>query len=340
MSRSPKRPDLETIYYVGAQIRLFQPEKPPAKPVQKMLGLLATWPDLPLRGPLERQLRSNPLDACYDHDIPCSSTQAAAFTISLEEELSTGFRAGQAAQVWRVSTASLDKPLVARLYDPLYFHTFIIDRFAAIERAVGVYDETYKHFQLIVGSHVPILHGIFAAEITVNFIKPRHIYCVLSDYVPGIDMQCLLDKHDPKRNNTCPAHKAAFVDCTATLAYDFFICDIIPMDMLPRNLIIDIPTTPSSETFCDAQECPWRNRIHIDLDFPSTQPEHPYALEAKMIDIGLVRFMKRFPAMEDIKFCRQWVLGQWNVPWIGPETRDLLGRWESPAQVPGNISRA
>ncbi|KAK7062409.1 hypothetical protein R3P38DRAFT_695926 [Favolaschia claudopus] len=305
MSRSPKRPDIETIYYSGAKISLFHPERPPAKPMHEMHGLLATWPHLYLTDELGKQLHRSPLDACYDHDIPCRSTQEA-FTLNLEEELSTGFREEHSAQVWRVSTPSLKKPLVARFYDPLYYNTFTRDRFSAIEREVGIYDEAYKRFQPLVGSHLPTLHGIFAAELSVNFLKPRRIYCVLSDYVPGIDLQCLLDKHDPKRINTCAAHKAAFVDSIARLAYDFFDCAVIPMDMLPKNLIIDIPATPStSEDFCDVENCLWRRTIHIDLDFPRTQPEHPYALKAKMIDLGLVRFMKRFPAMEDIKYCRQ-----------------------------------
>ncbi|KAK7013034.1 hypothetical protein R3P38DRAFT_3278258 [Favolaschia claudopus] len=326
MPRSHKRPDVETIYYAGAKISLFHPEQPPAKPVQKMLGKLPTWSRLVLKAQLRRELVTAPLDACYDREIPYISSSEAT-TIELEEGLSIGFRESHAAQVWRVTSPISPKPLVARLYDPLYFRNFTVDRFAHTERAVAIQDEGYKHLKGLEGSHVPTMHGIFVAEISgMGFLTPRHIYCVLSDYVPGIDLRCLMNEHDDRAHSrTCHAHKAAIVDCAARLVYDFFGRAIIPDDMYPRNLIMDVPDIPSSEEFCDVEVCPWRKKFHIDFDFPRMQPEHPYAPKAQLIDLELLRFMEPLSGMQNIAYCRQWVLGQWKAPWTGPEAKDLLG---------------
>ncbi|KAK7062443.1 hypothetical protein R3P38DRAFT_3251740 [Favolaschia claudopus] len=326
MPRSDKRPDIETIYHAGVKIPLFHPKQMPAKPVQRMLGKLPTWPELVLNDQLEKELVTIPLDACYAREIPYLSSSAAT-TIELEVELSTGLRESHAAQVWRVTSPISGNPLVARLYDPLYFHNYTTDRFAFIERAVAIQDEGYKHLKGLEGSHVPTMHGIFVAEVSgIGFPTPRHIYCVLSDYVPGIDLRCLMDEHDDRtRSKTCHAHKAAIVDCAARLVYDFFGRTIVPEDMYPRNLIMNVPDIPSPEDFCDVEVCPWRKKIHIDLDFPRIQPEHPYAPKAQLIDLELLRFMKPLPRMKNIFYCRQWVLGQWRAPWVGRELEDLLG---------------
>ncbi|KAK7062410.1 hypothetical protein R3P38DRAFT_2835136 [Favolaschia claudopus] len=332
MPRSSKRPDIETVYHPGAEFSLFLPERLPDTPVQHIAppGATPRWPKLHLDPALKKQLHKKPLDACYERDITYR-THLVATSIKLEEGLSTGFREEQAAQVWRVSLSNSSEPLVARLYDPLYYDDLATDRFASIERSVAIHCEAYKHLQSLVGSHVPALRGIFVVEIThVDFRKPRYIYCVLSDYVPGTDMRRLINEYDRDGEKTCDAHRAALLDCAARLLYDFFPLTIYPHDMFPRNLVMDIPDTPSLENFCDVESCPWRNKIHIDLEFSRSQPEHRYAPKAKMIDLELLRFMEPRAYMHDISYCRRWLVRLWNEAWISTGCRDILGtrRWQ------------
>ncbi|KAK7012950.1 hypothetical protein R3P38DRAFT_2788928 [Favolaschia claudopus] len=318
--RSRKRPDIESVYQSGASFSLFYPERLPDKPVQRIVvpGAIPRWPQLRLDPELRKQLRKVPLDACYERNI-AYRTHPVATTIKLEEGLSTGFREEQAAQVWRVSSPSYTESLVARLYDPLYYNNLSTDRFAGIERSVAIYNEAYKHLKSLEGSHVPALRGIFVAEISVGFPKPRYIYCVLSDYAPGTDMRRLFKEHDPDGKKTCDHHKAALIDCAARLLYDFFPLTIYPHDMYTRNVVMDIPDTPSLENFCDVEGCPWRNKIHIDLEFPRSQPEHQYAPKAKMIDLDILRFMEPKAWMLDISYCRSWIVKLWNAAWISSE---------------------
>ncbi|KAK7064984.1 hypothetical protein R3P38DRAFT_3165994 [Favolaschia claudopus] len=327
---SNRPPSIKKVYHVGAMLTLFRPQRLPDKPQQHIAtqGAIPTWPTLYASEEEHETTWERPIEACYAHDV--AYTPPAVGSITLERRLAGGARDEHAAQVWCVQSDISSVPLVARMYDPLYYPS-IDDRFKEIERAVAIENETYTLLQDLQGSHLPVLSGIFVAEIS-DTARPRHFYVVLAEWVPGHDLLNLLKQHDPKGDKSCHGHKAAFIDCAARLVLDSFARGVLPNDLHPRNLVLDVPEQASNENFCDWEECPWRNKLLIDIESPSAFPNHPYSLRARMIDLEHVNFFK-FPAeRQNVLYSRHWVACLWKAPWLTQEARDILGRWTPPTE--------
>ncbi|KAJ7479838.1 hypothetical protein FB451DRAFT_1556651 [Mycena latifolia] len=313
-------PPLSSVYYAGTNFTLNEPQELPELP-SRTIGsqTFPTWPRFPLKASQQEELRNNPLAACYAHDVGYRA-QAGVIDIALEKPLATGFRQHRPAQVWLAGAENPVRRFVARMYDPLYYDNCCTDRFAIINQAVAIENEAYGILREHQGTHVPRFCGIFVTEISgSDNLKPRHIYVVLLEYIPGEDIRHLMENEASE--NTCDGHRAAIVDAAARLAYIFFPLGILPDDMMPRNIVRRTPDTPSTEDFCDSMRCPWRNRLHIDLAFPRSTTDHPYAPRVWMIDLEHVKFWEK---RRTISYCRAWIRCCWNATWLTDEARKLL----------------
>ncbi|KAJ6615836.1 hypothetical protein B0H10DRAFT_2039226 [Mycena sp. CBHHK59/15] len=232
-------PPVDSVYYKpdptrsGATFKLYAPTKIPDLPPMKILRVKD----------LLTAEKAN--DAPYD-------PQVSMMTIALETPLATGAREEGPAQVWRDNAAGSSTPLVARVYDPLYFTITIYDR----EK------EAYARLKDYQGTLVPRFHGIFVAEIPGA--RPRHVYVVLLEYIAGVDLQARMRAAGEA---TCLQHKAGLFNAVARASYPF---------TETANVLLQEPQEPSAENFCVAPGCPFRNIFHIDLG-DSLDDEHPHA---------------------------------------------------------------
>lgn len=115
---------------------------------------------------------AEPLEMCTEHDAP--KGHSSSMTIQLQTALATGVRE-RPAQVWSrtATSATLGKPFVARLYDPLYYGDDFTDRFSLRDQAVAVEHEVYTRLNDLQRVIIPHFYGVFVAEIPGT--PPRHI---------------------------------------------------------------------------------------------------------------------------------------------------------------------
>ncbi|KAJ7186576.1 hypothetical protein C8R46DRAFT_1057497, partial [Mycena filopes] len=324
-------PPVESVYHgpnsarSGASFKLYKPTHfPDLPPMDKVYIrdimdaehaasngfdldqlLEATWP----RALLDREERSvmskpeNALRKCYEHEAPYDP-HSLVTTIILESPLATGNREERPAQVWRATASSDTTPLVARIYDPVYFDTFVYDRFMLTERAVTCEKEAYSRLQRYQGSLVPTLRDVLVAEIPAD--PPRHVYVVLLEYVPGIDLQARMRAAGA---TTCSRHKAGIFNAVARASLPLHRAGVYLDDLMDRNVILREPQEPSQENFCAAEGCPFRHTLHIDLS-NSPSHDHAYAPQLCIIDLENVRFRVDD---YDIGHCRDNLECIWKV---------------------------
>ncbi|KAJ7159985.1 hypothetical protein C8R43DRAFT_349016 [Mycena crocata] len=348
-------PPPETVYYgselnrPAASFKLYPPTQIPDLPSAKIIRVKDcftaeqaasfgwdldmiienSWPDTRLslsdRHELEVSQMETILEMCqkkqaddrYDAQLP------PVTTITLETPLATGCRSERPAQVWRVNATDSSTPLVARIYDPLYYPTTIFNRFAIIDQAVSCENEAYNRLEAHQGTLVPRFRGVFVTEIPGE--RPRRVYVVLLEYLPGIDLQKQMRRfvsEDPHKRTgtvdpetpmsasfaeaTCLQHKAGIFNAVARASYHLYLCGVHPDDLFDRNVLFLEPQQ-SKDDFCTVVMCPFRNTLHIDLG-NSPFDEHPHAPRLCIIDL------------EDVHFeTRQYML---------PDCRGLLHQWE------------
>ncbi|KAJ7808330.1 hypothetical protein B0H14DRAFT_3152123 [Mycena olivaceomarginata] len=324
-------PPVDSVYYKpdptrsGATFKLYAPTKIPDLPPMKILRvkdlltaekaaakgwdpnkvLKSSWPSTLLNNNGQRAM-SRPetvLARCYENDAPYDP-QISMMTIALEMPLATGAREEGPAQVWRVNATGSSTPLVARMYDPLYFTTTIYDRFRIIERAVASEKEAYARLKDYQGTLVPRFHGIFVAEIPGA--RPRHVYVVLLEYIAGVDLQARMRTAGEA---TCLQHKAGLFNAVARASYPLYRNGVRPDDLMDRNVLLQEPQEPSAENFCAEPGCPFRNIFHIDLG-DSPDDEHPYAPRVFIIDLEDVRFETWD---YELSQCRKCMVRLWEV---------------------------
>ncbi|KAJ7186584.1 hypothetical protein C8R46DRAFT_1341953 [Mycena filopes] len=274
--------------------------------LDELLHTSSFWPDLPLDAAAKSAMSKpeNVLQKCYENDVPYDA-QSPAMTITLEAPLSTGTRE-RPAQVWRVSATGCTTPLVARIYDPLYFTTVDEDRFKLIERAVACENEAYARLQHLQGSgRVPTFRNVLVAEVPGDI--PRHVYVVLLEYMPGIDLRTRM--RTAGATTTCSRHKAGIFNAVARASYPVYRLGVQLDDLMDRNVILREPQQPSQESFCASIDCPFRHTLHIDLGNAVTD-EHQYAPRLAIIDLEDVRF---YTTEYDIETCRASIANEWKV---------------------------
>ncbi|KAJ7186607.1 hypothetical protein C8R46DRAFT_1057558 [Mycena filopes] len=336
-------PPVEDVYYgpssarPGASFTLYPPAQMPPRPPMKVLRakdlmdaeqaaangveldeiLKTSWPHA-LLDSQERSIMSRPdnvLRRCYENDAPYDAN-SPAMTITLETPLATGVREERPAQVWRVSAAGDSTPLVARIYDPLYFNTFAYDRFILIERAVTSENEAYTLLQRCQGSLVPVFRGVLVAEIPAH--PPRHVYVIVLEYMPGVDLQTRMRIVGAI---TCSRHKAGLFNAVARASYPLYPCGVQPADLMDRNVILREPQEPSQEDFCGAEDCPFRNTLHVDLSDSPTH-DHPYAPHVAIIDLESVRFqVNEYDLATCRRICHDW---RFYCNWLSGEDIDTV----------------
>ncbi|KAJ7159941.1 hypothetical protein C8R43DRAFT_993939 [Mycena crocata] len=331
-------PDINDVYRIGVELTLYEPgpgalpDLPPMIPKPRRFPV---WPICHLSPTLQERLRTDPLSACYadSNRVEKNRPQLPAMSIRLENSLAGGFRDDRPAQVWEATGGNPTRRLVARIYDPLYYDDCATNRFAIIKRSVAIENEAYRILQDYQGTSVPHFCGVFVAEI-LGCPQPRYVYVVLLEYIPGNDLRDLMTNQpnispehsalmkDPAK--TCPEHRVALIDAAARLLYIFFPLGIIPDDMAERNIVLRIPSTESTEDFCDFELCPWQRKIHIDLTFPRTTPEHPYAPHMWMIDFEYTKFLEK---ERSIWYCRNFVASKWPIVFT-KEARQVLSSLE------------
>ncbi|KAJ7873465.1 hypothetical protein B0H14DRAFT_3438240 [Mycena olivaceomarginata] len=182
----------------------------------------------------------------------------------------------------------------------LYYN--ITKRFGISERAVATKNEAYKILEPIQGSHVPHFCGIIVAEI-YGCLNPRHIYVVLLEYIPGIDIRRLMENVDPAGDKSCHEHKA-IVDSTSRLAHDIFSFGVLLKDMAPRNVVMWIPEPPSQLTSVIEKVALGRIKSILIWNF-----------------LGQSR--RTIPVT--ITMYRKWVIVEWRAKWFTPEAGNMLG---------------
>ncbi|KAJ6565708.1 hypothetical protein B0H10DRAFT_2200332 [Mycena sp. CBHHK59/15] len=324
-------PAIENVYYkpdatrLGATFELYAPTKIPDLPPLKVVRvkdritpekaaeeqldlnaiLRCSWPSTLLdeNGRREMSQPEAALAKCYENDAPYQA-QVSPSTITLETPLAAGAREERPAQVWKVNATGSNTPLVARIYDPLYFDTAVHDRFHIIERAVASEHEAYTRLKKHQGTRVPRFHGVFVAKIPG--VRPRHVYVVLLEYIPGVDLQA---KMRTAGDATCIQHKAGIFNAVARASYPLYHSGVRPDDLMDRNVLLQEPPEPSSEDFCGTDGCPFRNIFHVDLG-DSPADDHLYAPRLFIIDLEHVCFETWD---YDLSLCRKCIVRSWEA---------------------------
>ncbi|KAJ6479886.1 hypothetical protein C8R47DRAFT_602083 [Mycena vitilis] len=288
-------PPIHTVYYGsdatgtrgtrGASFELYEPLVIPALPPTNIIRSRDVLPEQKCRNPdriFEYSWRDTyeyksdeipdsdtVLSKCYDKDY-AQHYGHCRMTITLISLLTKGARPERPAQVWKVIATGSSVLLVARIYDPLYFDTMIEDRFSIIERAVSCEQEAYRLLHEHQGTMVPQFRGIFVADIPSPGVGvPRHAYVVLLEWLPGIDLRNKMLQEVGKETVgavTCLKHKAGFLNDVARASLQLYRCGIRPEDLMPRNVLLLEPSTPSQDDFCDVEKCPFRHTMHVDLE--------------------------------------------------------------------------
>ncbi|KAJ7186552.1 hypothetical protein C8R46DRAFT_1341931 [Mycena filopes] len=278
--------------------------------------LETTWPEAVLDRK-EQSFMSKPENAlrrCYENDTPYDP-QSLVTTITLETPLATGNREERPAQVWRATASGDSTQLVARIYDPVYFNTSVYDRFVLTERAVTSEKEAYRRLQRYQGSLVPTFRDVLVAEIPAD--PPRHIYVILLEYMPGIDLQARMRTVGA---TTCSRHKAGIFNAVARASFPLYRAGVYLDDLMDRNVILREPQEPSQEDFCVAENCPFMHTLHIDLS-NSPLDDHAYAPQLCIIDLENVRFHAEYYDLAD---CRALIRHEWKIycEWLSPKDID------------------
>ncbi|KAJ6483598.1 hypothetical protein C8R47DRAFT_1217677 [Mycena vitilis] len=216
---------------------------------------------------------------CGRHTIiPATSSP---LHIKLLEPLSVGLRVLRLAQVWKVELG--DRICVARIYDPLYVELDLgaEDVFPSIERLVASENTAYDRLHELQGNLIAKFIDCFLTMVDTtddDILRPidpaveipnqRSIWVLLSEYVPGIDLE---HKQPSPESPVCDKHKLAVIwaACVAwhSMAQRFILHD----DFADRNLVLKTGI-PSTDPFCEDSACNLRFLVALGEHLPVSSP--------------------------------------------------------------------
>ncbi|KAJ7159940.1 hypothetical protein C8R43DRAFT_993937 [Mycena crocata] len=322
-------PEITTVYHPGAEFSLYKPAKIPNVPSLKDDD---KYPYPEFNDTERAAMEADPLKMYFDH-YPLEHHPSPSSTLTLTEPLTVGVR-HRPAQVWRATTPAINKPLVARLYDPLYYDHDEANIFKLCCRAVAIENSVYARLQTLQGCKIPNFHGVFVAEIP-GASKPRQVYVVLLEWIPGTDIQKLMQGEAGTK--TCIRHKAAIIDAAARIFHLLYAgFGVVLDDSADRNTLIQLQTTPSTDEFCQDKNCPLRHLFYIGWGLPQGNnlpaltdhlPEasltHQYTPRMFFIDLESARFRDlsspRFRSPDydyDLEKCRHRITIEWCTDWV------------------------
>ncbi|KAJ7159989.1 hypothetical protein C8R43DRAFT_1105341 [Mycena crocata] len=350
MAKTPI-PSITDVYRSEMELKLYEATRVPEVPALDHPGFSGKYPHQSIQGDDLSHLRNEPIKMCSEYRPPYNPS-SPALTIRLQDPLSTGVRE-RPAQVWTATFVSADRTLLARLYDPLFYHidddvTHPKNPFMLCDRSVAVEKEVYTRLRTLQRSTIPALYGVFVAQVSEH---PRHVYVVLLEWVQGaLDVQEFMkggmEVDGPRLmamprpvlpmmlanstklscgqrgglngKKTCIRHKAVILDAAARIFQDITQFGIYLDDLAGRNTLIQFEAIPSPKAFCSEEECPLRHWLHIDPQLlrGDTLPGHPhqYSPRVFLIDMEHARFVT---VGYDLDKCRRAVMQQWNQdPWF------------------------
>ncbi|SJL08702.1 uncharacterized protein ARMOST_12071 [Armillaria ostoyae] len=261
-------PDPNDIYFPGARYQLYARQR-----TEGLLALsLANRIHLPTSPPLSITLSDRRCGGIREHITHVWAAHTSSPTL---EDAST--------------------TVIAKFYDPLYFHDEYesIDPLRLSAQSVASEVKAYEMLQPLQGISVPRVIGLYATAIPQQ--NGRTVYVLLLELVAGKGLQYLCETGDEDGDvlgdYLCENHREAIFATMFRLALDFASRGAFHADWAPRNVIIRPPARPGP--FCCDEYCPARFEIDADdagaviIDFERVYLEDPPDLK----DIHLVRRM-------------------------------------------------
>ncbi len=296
MSEPPEPPDGDpnTVYFPGAYFQLYSVE-PPCFPDGDNQCLHDDYS-------LQRQRTEGVLALSLANRIhPLSSP---SLSITLSDRRCGGIRE-HITHVWAAHTSSptledASNTVIAKFYDPLYFHDEYesVDPLRLAVQSVASEVKAYGMLQSLQGICIPRCLGLYATAIPQQ--NGRTVYVLLLELVAGKGLQYLCETGDEDGDvlgdYLCENHREAIFATMFRLALNFVSRGVFHADWAPRNVIIRPPARPGP--FCCDEHCPARFEIDADdvgatmIDFERVYLEDPPDLK----DIHLVRRMFTYVA--------------------------------------------
>ncbi|KAK0194727.1 hypothetical protein F5146DRAFT_1037259 [Armillaria mellea] len=273
-------PDPTAVYFPGACFKLYA-VAPPGVPKDRRCQHD--------KRSLERQRTEGlyALSLANRIRLPLSPS----LSITLSDKLCGGIRE-HVTHVWTACTSSptsenVSSIVVAKFYDPLYFHDEYdsIDPLRLAARSVASEVKAYEMLQSFQGISVPRCLGLYATTIPEQ--DGRTVYVLLLEFVTGKDLRYLSedgDGEDIMADYLCERHREAMFAPLFQLMMDFRDLGVCQDDLAPRNIIIRPPARPGP--FCSNECCPARFEVDIDdvravmVDFERVYIEYPPNPEA------------------------------------------------------------
>ncbi|PBK87280.1 hypothetical protein ARMGADRAFT_1034852 [Armillaria gallica] len=289
-------PDPNDIYFTGALYQLYSVE-PPCFSNDDQHYLHDDYS-------LQRQRTEGVLALSLANRIhPLSSP---SLSITLSDRRCGGIRE-HITHVWAAHTSSptledASTTVIAKFYDPLYFHDEYesVDPLCLAAQSVASEVKAYEMLLSLQGICIPRCLGLYATAIPQQ--DGRTAYVLLSELVAGKGLQYLCETGDEDGDTgdedgdvlgdyLCENHREAIFATMFRLALDFVSRGVFHADWAPGNVIIRPPARPGP--FCCDEHCPARFEIDADdvgatmIDFERVYLEDPPDPK----DIHLVRRM-------------------------------------------------
>jgi hypothetical protein len=210
---------LSDTYYPGASFQLYDQQPP-----EEDLDISDNDEDNRIENTYGR------LHGCRVHSIWPPPDSSSSFSITLSSPLSIGVRE-HLSQVWKVSATPSAGPLVARIYDALYYDDpeGLVVPFFPIDRAVSVQTAAYHLLQPVQGDLVPRFKGLYLCPIPN---QQRTVYVILLEYIDGEDLKSV------RRRGLCERHKDTITEMVVVIWARVRSLGVIHNDTKPRNFIL------------------------------------------------------------------------------------------------------
>ncbi|KAK0462919.1 uncharacterized protein EV420DRAFT_1761270 [Desarmillaria tabescens] len=206
--------------------------------------------------------------------------------------------------------------IVAKFYDPLYFHDEYDNtdplRLAAWSAASEV--RAYEKLQSLQGACIPQCLGFYATTLPEQ--EGRTVYVLLLKYVTGKDLRYLCEMGDKREkivaDYLCEKHCNAIFSTVFRLVMDFINLGVTHGDLAPRNIIIKTPARRGP--FCSTECCPSRHEINADdvqavmVDFERAVFHDPK--DQSLIDCYRKRFVDGVPS----EYLSDWFRNMYEYP--------------------------
>lgn len=267
--------DPDAIYLPGACFNLYAVTPPPIPNGDQ-------WCQHDAHS-LQRQKVEGLFALSLTNRIPVPPSSSLSTTLS--ESLCGGVR-DHVTHVWTASSSSTtsngSETVVAKFYDPLYFHDEYdsVDPLRLVAWSVASEVKAYEMLQSLQGICIPRCLGLYATAITEQ--DGRTVYVLLLECVAGADLRYLCEdghRDEIVADFLCQRHREAIFATLVQLTMDFLNLGVLQDDLAPRNIIIRPLAHPGP--FCADERCPARFRIDVDdvravmVDFERVQIEYP-----------------------------------------------------------------